>query len=141
MAWSQSDQADIKALISHQQGAMNRGDFPAIKADYIQNILIIDEFPPFYWQGPNALETWYSDTSKDEAAAAITGSVLKLGAFRRLDIDGDRAYAVVPATWVSKRGGKPQHERAMWTVALQKTGQGWRIAGWTWAGNEEPKAD
>jgi len=29
--------------------------------------------------------------------------------------------------------GKPTTEHGVWTFALQKQAQGWRIAGWAWA--------
>jgi len=46
---------------------------------------------------------------------------------------GDRAYAVVNATYKWKQNGKPHKEAAIWMFSLVKTKDGWRITGWAWS--------
>ena len=51
-----------------------------------------------------------------------------------MDVTGDRAYVVVPASYKYKEHGKPVSETgSTFTVALQKGPAGWLIAGWAWS--------
>ncbi len=54
-----------------------------------------------------------------------------------MEIDGDRAYVVVPSVYTFKQAGVAMRERAQMTFTLKKGGGGWLIHGWTWTG---PKA-
>ena len=50
------------------------------------------------------------------------------------NVTGDSAYLVVPATMSFKVGGKQVTQSgAVFTVALRKLAEGWRIAAWAWA--------
>jgi hypothetical protein len=50
-----------------------------------------------------------------------------------VDVNGSRAYVVVPATYTYKQHGKPVTEDgSVWTLVLQKSGADWKIAGWSW---------
>ena len=52
----------------------------------------------------------------------------------RRHVTGDSAYVVVPATMTFKVGGKQVTQSgAVFTVALRKLADGWRIAAWAWA--------
>jgi hypothetical protein len=51
-----------------------------------------------------------------------------------VEITGDRAYIVVPATMTFRvHGRKVTQSGARFTVALQKLNDGWRITAWAWA--------
>lgn len=50
------------------------------------------------------------------------------------NVTGDSAYVVVPATMTFKVGGKQVTQSgAVFTVALRKLSDEWRIAAWAWA--------
>ena len=64
----------------------------------------------------------------------ITDGFVTLGKPRHVDVVGDHAYVVVPATYTWKQNGKPMKESgSTFTLALQKVGTGWRIVAWTWS--------
>jgi hypothetical protein len=49
------------------------------------------------------------------------------------NVTGDSAYVVVPATMTFKVGGKQVTQSgAVFTVALRKIAEGWRIGAWAW---------
>jgi ketosteroid isomerase-like protein len=49
------------------------------------------------------------------------------------DVSGDSAYVVVPAAMTFKVGGKQVTQTgAVFTVALRKQAESWRIAAWAW---------
>ncbi len=95
---------------------------------------IIDEFPPYAWQGPTACSDWANDFDANSKKDGITQPVVTLGKARHLEVTGERAYVVVPANYNFKRNGNPIAETgSTWTVALQKLTAGWRITGWAWS--------
>ena len=50
------------------------------------------------------------------------------------NVTGDSAYVVVPATMSFQVGGKQvMQSDAVFTVALRRLAEGWRIAAWAWA--------
>jgi hypothetical protein len=63
----------------------------------------------------------------------ITDGIATLAKPKHVDVTGDRAYAVVPATYTYKENGKKVAESGSFlTVALQKSAAGWVITGWAW---------
>jgi ketosteroid isomerase-like protein len=57
-----------------------------------------------------------------------------LGEPRHMDVTGDSAYVVVPASMTfSIRGTEVTQSGATFTVALRRQPEGWRIAAWAWA--------
>jgi hypothetical protein len=53
---------------------------------------------------------------------------------RHANVTGDAAYVVVPATMTFNLQGKQVTQTgAVFTVALRKLAEGWRIAAWAWA--------
>ena len=60
-----------------------------------------------------------------------SGFVLTLGEPRHVDVTGESAYVVVPASMTFKEHGKQVTQAsATLTMALRKLAGGWRIAAW-----------
>jgi predicted DCC family thiol-disulfide oxidoreductase YuxK len=54
------------------------------------------------------------------------------------NVTGESAYVVVPATMTFKVNGKSMTQTgAVFTVALRKLPEGWRIAAWAWAKGQQ----
>jgi hypothetical protein len=95
---------------------------------------IIDEFPPHAWSGPTACADWVKAFGEYNEKNGITDADAEIGAPWSVDIDGDRGYAVCPATYTYKQHGKPMKEsHAVFAAAFRKTDAGWRITAWSWA--------
>lgn len=124
-----SDKADIMAVLKQWSGA----DEKAAVATCADETSIIDDLPPYEWHGPGACAKWLDDYNAYTKAHQITDDVTTVGPPRHFEIDGDRAYVVVPATFTSKKKGKPNNEAARVTVTLLKTRAGWRVTAWSWA--------
>jgi ketosteroid isomerase-like protein len=92
---------------------------------------IIDEFPPHVW---NSCADWAKAFGEYNDKNAVTDADAKILAPWSVDVDGDRAYAVAPATYTYKQKGKLMKEpHAVFTAAFRKTDAGWRITAWTWS--------
>lgn len=127
------DKADVMKVIRQYVERFNNGD-PKSAELCTDHTVIIDEFPPHTWAGPNACLSWMQDYDVDAKKHGISDGHVTLGKPRVLDLDGDRAYAVIPSNYNFKRNGKPVAEKgASFTFALQKGPEGWRIIGWSWA--------
>ena len=120
-------------------GGMNHNDMKSAAAAYAPNASIIDEFPPYHWQGQTAFADWGRDFGADSKKNAITDPSITLEKPVTSSVEGDHAYLVFPATYAFKQNGKPMREAgSIMTFTLQKTAAGWRIAAWSWSAREAP---
>jgi len=129
-----ADRDDVMGPVKQFVDGFNKGDVKSALAACAEQTSIIDDFPPHEWHGPNACESWANDFGAVAKKEGITDSVVTLGKPRHVDVAGDRAYVVVPATYVYKLKGKAVKETgSTMTLALQKGAKGWQITGWAWA--------
>jgi hypothetical protein len=77
---------------------------------------------------------WANDYDADAKKNGITDGIVTLSNPRHIDINGDRASVVVPANYTFKKKGNLIREiGSMFTFALQKGENGWRITRWSWS--------
>jgi ketosteroid isomerase-like protein len=133
-----SDQTDVMALVHQFTDSLNKGDTKTALAACASPSSIIDEFPPYQWAAATGCADWANDFDSYNKKSGITDPIATLGKPRHVDVTGDRAYVVAPATYRFKRNGKKVTESgATLTVALQKVADGWRITGWAWSRGTE----
>ena len=131
-----SAQADVMVAVIQFVDAFNKGDLKTMTAACAAETSILDEFPPHEWHGAGACAKWSNDYDADAKKNGITDGVVTLGTPKHVDVAGDRAYVVVPASYAYKQKGKAVKETdSIITLALQKGAAGWRITGWAWAKN------
>ena len=129
-----SDDADVMAVVKDYNDALNKGDQTAAAADCADELSITDEFAPYSWQGAGANAGWFADYAAWTKQNLIASDTVALASPWHVVVDGDRAYAVVPATFTyTKRGAKVVEAGSVWTFALRRTGGRWRIVSWAWA--------
>ena len=128
------DKGAVTTTVQHFVDSFNKGDTATAKAVCADQTAIIDEFPPYQWNGTGACAKWMADYDTDAKKNSITDGVVNLGTPRHVDVAGNRAYVVVPADYAYKEKGKPVKETASTlTIVLTKSGTGWRISAWTWS--------
>lgn len=133
--------AELAGPIHQFIDAFNKGDGKTAGATHLASgVTIIDEVPPYIWQGPKAFETWAGDLMKNDAAAGITDEKVTLGAVTREVVSPDTAYVIVAATYSFKQKGVAMREPAQMTFALKKDSGAWKIAGWSWTGPDPTPA-
>jgi ketosteroid isomerase-like protein len=129
-----SDKTDVMAVVRQFADAFDAGDAKTALALCAAQSAIIDDFPPYLWQGASGCADWASDFDAYSKKNGITEPGVYVGGPKHLDVIGDRAYVVVPANFTAKQNGKKITERgSIWTVALQRVGDKWRITGWSWS--------
>jgi len=80
------------------------------------------------------LRNGYSDVLTTTKREGATDFFVSLGEPLHADVTGDSAYIVVPATMSFKvRGKQITQSGAVFTIALRRVADEWRIAAWAWA--------
>ena len=125
---------DPMATVRQYIDGFNRGDSKAMAAAFAVPGSILDGMAPHVWQGPTASEDWYRDVLVEGDHVGASGYVVTLGEPRHVNATGDSAYAVVPASMTfNVHRTQVMQSGAIFTVALRKLPEGWRIAAWAWA--------
>ena len=116
--------------------SFNKGDAAAAAATHsaTEDLVIVDEVPPYVWRGAQAFQKWAADLASDSRANGITDEAVTISAATRVETSGGRAYVLVPAVYTFKQRGVAMRAAAQMTVVLQKGAAGWLIHGWTWTG-------
>ena len=134
-----SERTSVMATVHQFVDGFNKGDTKSALAACAAHVQILDDFPPHVWEGPTACLDWSNAYDVDAGKHGVTDGIVTLGTPWRVDVTGDRAYAVFPATYTYEQHGKPVTEsNAVYTFALQKVAAGWRITGWAWARPSSP---
>lgn len=129
-----TESTNVMATVHQFMDGISSGNIKSAVAACASPASIIDDFPPHEWQGPTACADWAKDFEAAVKEAGYTDNVVTLGKPTHVDVTGDRAYVVVPANYRYKVHGKQVTEDgSIFTVALRKLPEGWRITGWAWA--------
>jgi ketosteroid isomerase-like protein len=128
-----SDTDDITAAINGYNDSLNKGDFAGAAAYYTVSPAIIDEFAPHAWSGADAFVKWGADYGAYAKGREMTEPTMVFDKPAHVVAEGDRGYAVMPATFNFKEKGESVHEAGLMTFALQKVGDSWKIAAWSWS--------
>jgi len=129
-----SDSSAVMATVNQFIDGFNKGDAKMAIAACASPAWIVDEFGRHVWVGPTACADWARDETADDAKNGTTDGIVALGKPWHVDVSGNVAYVVVPATYSYKRHGKAEQESgSVWTLVLKKSPAGWRITAWTWA--------
>ena len=123
----------VTAAINHAVAEFNQGNMKGWVASCSSSAAIIDEFPPYTWQGRNACADWVSAFEANVKQNGITGGMVTLGTAWHVTVTSEHAYAVYPATYTYQQHGKSMKESGTFALVLQKTSAGWLIAAWSWA--------
>jgi ketosteroid isomerase-like protein len=77
---------------------------------------------------------WYRDVLVEAALHGATDYFVTLGTPFHANVTGDSAYVVILASMTfTVNGRRVTQSGAVFTVALRKSADRWRIAAWAWA--------
>jgi ketosteroid isomerase-like protein len=128
------DENDPVAAVHRYIEAFNRGDADAMSAAFAPQSAILDGMAPHLWVGPTASRDWYRDVLAEGKQHGASEYRVTLDKPRHANVTGDAAYVVAPATMTfNLQGNQVTQTGAVFTAALRKLAEGWRIAAWAWA--------
>ncbi|MGH8199400.1 MAG: nuclear transport factor 2 family protein [Steroidobacteraceae bacterium] len=126
------EKTDAMAVVHQFIDGFNKGDLTSAIAACAEESSVIDDFPPYEWQGAGC-KKWADGFRAIAKKEGITAARILLGKPRHVDVTGDRAYVVVPVTLVMKHFGTPKKLPSIFTASLHTESGGWRITAWAWA--------
>jgi ketosteroid isomerase-like protein len=126
---------DAAAAVTTMLDRFNRGDINAFVAAHQPDAIIVDEFAPFVWTGSNTAQAWLGAYARDAEARGISQGRVDYSAPIQANSHGGAAYIVLPTTYRFMQGGRRMAGRGNMTFVMTRTGDGWRIASWTYAGS------
>jgi ketosteroid isomerase-like protein len=129
-----SEQDAVMKIVMQWMDSLNKGDLQTAIAACAKETSIVDEFPPYQWHGEGTCAKWAVELEAYNKKVGITFGVTEAKQPRRVDVSGEHAYVVLPTDYRFTANGKDGAEiGALFTVALKKGPQGWRITGWAWS--------
>jgi hypothetical protein len=128
-AYAAPDASAVKDTIRKALKAANDGDSASFMAKVTSQASVIDEFAPFRWDN---FADWGAALGAYNTQNGVAHSKTELGRFAHVNVEGDRAYAVVTVVYSYTEGGKPRKENGLETYALEKQAGGWKVASFAW---------
>lgn len=125
--------SEMMAPINAIMAAATTNNLATMKKSYTSSPVIIDEFAPYRWSGPNAVATWFADFG---AWLTMVKGTQMHGTFAGpgyWDATKDRAEIIMPTTFTFLIAGKAAAESGLWTFVLVKNGGSWRAESSAWA--------
>jgi hypothetical protein len=98
------------------------------------DVTILENFAPYLFIGPSAVETWAIGMRDHlHGVAALRHEFGQPHNFSRSD---DLVFLSLPTQWLGVVGGRAFVERGGWCFVLTKQGHEWRIRNYGWAVTE-----
>src|SRR6516164_112709 len=97
-----ADTSDPMGAVRQYIDAFNKGDKDAMAATCAPTSSILDGMAPHVWQGPTTCQDRYRDVLAEGEQHGASGYFVTLGTPRHVNISGDNAYVVVPASMTFK---------------------------------------
>jgi hypothetical protein len=101
-----------------------------------RDVVIIENFAPYRFEGPDAVANWATGMRAHREATADL--VHSFGAPQDFSRTGDRAFFALPTTWKGTYRGTPFTETGGWSFVLVATTDAsgtptWRVSSYGWA--------
>lgn len=132
LAVTKSPSSALMAPITTTFTAFNTGNESQWNGAHTANAVILDNFSPYRWDGPNASAKWWTGFGAWMKANNMTKPHVTHQAIQFWEQTGNRAYMVVPTTFTALQNRKPLTQTGTLTLVLVKVGAAWKAQGWTW---------
>jgi hypothetical protein len=107
------------------------GDDEDLTAFEGKGVVIVENFPPYLFEGRDAVQRW-ADGMRTHTSATH-GLAHTFGPAIDFSTDGDRAYFSLPTQWTGRAGPQGFVEDGGWSFVLVKQGAEWRVLSYGWS--------
>lgn len=125
---------DATAAVTSVLDKFAAGDINAFFAAHRDGALIVDEFAPYVWGGPQSVQRWAGGYDADAKRRGISGGRVDYGKPIQASSDGTSAYIVLPTTYRFVQNGTKMAGVGSMTFAMAHEASGWKITSWTYSG-------
>lgn len=107
------------------------GDEACLAAFATKDVVILENFAPYLFAGPDAVARWASGMR--EHARTLGGLKHSFGAAQDFTSDGELAFFSLPTHWQGTTNGRPFQEDGGWSFLLVSENGAWRVKSYGWA--------
>jgi ketosteroid isomerase-like protein len=117
----------IAALPAKMAAALIANDTATLRANCAATASVVDEFPPYSWNGPDACVKWAAAFKAFAVQMKLTNPKATIKPKPFVDTSATAAYMTAEMRFAGMLAGKPFSEEGTWTFVLVKSGGGWKI--------------
>jgi hypothetical protein len=126
-----SDNGDVMAVVNSAVTSFNKGDMKSWEALCAPNAPVVDNIAPYIYA---TCADWWNAHAAFIKKNGISGEMVIAGTPWHVAVSGDRAYTAIPISYTYRQKGRTiKTPGGILTIALQKTGNGWLMTGWSFA--------
>ena len=107
------------------------GDEACLSAFAARDVVILENFAPHLFVGPDAVARWAEGMR--EHARTLAGLTHSFGPAQDFTRAGEYVFFSLPTHWQGTTKGRPFHEDGGWSFLLVKEEGGWRVKSYGWA--------
>jgi ketosteroid isomerase-like protein len=126
----------ISAAIRTMVGAVNEGDLQAALEAFADSAVIIEDIPPYRWDGAGAVMAWLKAMGANAQRLGATEVAMELMASARTEVDGNRAYSVHSGRLSLGAGDSKLTADGQLTFTLINSNGAWLIDSLVWSGSQ-----
>jgi|WetSurMetagenome_2_1015567.scaffolds.fasta_scaffold170185_2 ketosteroid isomerase-like protein len=131
-AQSSGPNTEVMATVDAVLEAFTSGDIGKLGDQYAPDCTFIDEFAPFLWTGPHAIDGYFASGARmyQETQHRDGKTTVEPAAF--VYVSGDRAFVVEPLSGTATVRGRPYDSRGAFAFTLARIDGRWKITSQTW---------
>jgi hypothetical protein len=112
---------------------MASGDARHLDGVFCADLAIVENFPPFLFQGPGAAERWRDGFRAHALRNGLAELEASFGPAQDFRQEGELAYFALPTRWTGASSGARFDETGGWAFVLAREAGAWRIRAYGWA--------
>ena len=129
--------AEVTATVDAVLKAQIAGDIPRIVAQYAPDCTFIDEFAPFFWSGPGAIQGYFTSGGRMYQETQHQDGKTVLSPPSYVYVSGERAFVVEKVGGTASVHGKPYSQEGAYAFVLARIDGRWKIISQTWTKTAE----
>jgi ketosteroid isomerase-like protein len=129
--------AEVTAVVDAAMKAGMAGDIPKLVASYAPDCIFVDEFEPFFWSGPGAMQGYFSSAGRMYEETQHKGDKAVFRPPSYVYVSGDRAFVVERVSGTATVRGKPYAGEGAFAFTLSRIDGRWKITSQTWTKSRE----
>jgi ketosteroid isomerase-like protein len=131
-----SDTDDLLSAITTFIDDVNHGNAAAALACFTDDVVILEDLPPYRISGGDAGQKWLSLMGGNAQRLGATSVVMHPAKPRRIEADDSTGYAIVPGELTLDGPACKLRADGEITFAARREAGQWKFCAMTWAGNE-----